>query len=341
MLCGRIGPRPVGGVGVAGGRARFLDPTAAATRPPEVASPGSTRLPSTGPAAAAVAVAELDPAARSSGSRASATSRAAVVSGADKRSMVSLGGVAGLPQARRIRTFEYPLPAGRGRHAALRRRERPAGRGRTSAVSWAVAALIAATLLRDAGIRHDDACVLVGRAGLVTSDPARAPAAADRQRDGRLRWPGSAGRTDRRARSGSTTRTRCGWPRRSASSCRELSGSPSPPSSPCPWSPRRRPALVIAATWVGQSPARRVRPSSPHVEGLAAAARLTDSRELTWRADGGSRRADQACCPPAQPPLTRGAHRRLRQACRACAGRATRWTPCGSRTRTCSTRWRT
>ena len=60
------------------------------------------------------------------------------------------------------------------------------------------------------------------------------------------------------------------------------------------------PALLIAARWVGRCPAGRVPPSSPPSRASPAAARLTDSRELTWAPDGGSVTLTKVL-PPARP----------------------------------------
>ncbi|NMH99505.1 SpoIIE family protein phosphatase [Pseudonocardia sp. K10HN5] len=112
---------------------------------------------------AAVAVAELDAAAGLVHFAGVGNIAGAVVSGGDKRSMVSIGGVAGYRDPT-IRTFRYSLPPGsvvvlhsdgvRARWAAA---ELGGVLGRSPL-------MIAATLLRDAGVRQDDACVLVGRA---------------------------------------------------------------------------------------------------------------------------------------------------------------------------------
>lgn len=85
-----------------------------------------------------------------------------VVDGDERRGLVSLPGIVG-HQRRSIREFEYPLPD----HANLvmhsdgvtdrwRLTDYPGLQRRSPQV-------IAATLLRDAGVRRDDACVLVAR----------------------------------------------------------------------------------------------------------------------------------------------------------------------------------
>jgi anti-sigma regulatory factor (Ser/Thr protein kinase) len=112
---------------------------------------------------AAVSVAELDPAAGRVRFVGVGNVAGAVVSGTEKRSMVSIGGIAGYREPT-IRTFDYPLPPG-----AVVVLHSDGVRPRWGAdllghVSGRAPLLVAATLLRDAGVRHDDACVLVGRA---------------------------------------------------------------------------------------------------------------------------------------------------------------------------------
>lgn len=111
---------------------------------------------------AAVAVAELD--------RASATLRYAglgniagvVVDGETRRGLVSLPGIAG-HQRRTIREYEYPLLPGAVlvMHTdGVSDRWRPAD---YPGLLDRAPILLAATVLRDAGIRRDDACVLTAR----------------------------------------------------------------------------------------------------------------------------------------------------------------------------------
>lgn len=112
---------------------------------------------------AALAVAELDPAAglvRYAG----LGNIAGVVTDAEKRrGLVSLPGIAG-GQRRTVREYEYPLGPGAvlvmhsdGVTDRWRAADYPGLLSRAPQV-------IAATLLRDAGVRRDDACVLVARA---------------------------------------------------------------------------------------------------------------------------------------------------------------------------------
>lgn len=85
-----------------------------------------------------------------------------VVSPEHKRGMVSIGGIAGY-RSPTIRTFEYPLPTDAVvvlHSDGVRTRWDASALGRVLERS---PLLIAATLMRDAGLRQDDACVVVGR----------------------------------------------------------------------------------------------------------------------------------------------------------------------------------
>lgn len=87
---------------------------------------------------------------------------ACVLTGGQKHGMVSVPGVAG-HQARTIRAFDYELPEGSTvvlHSDGLTSRWSPEGREQLFAGS---PLLVAAALLRDAGVRKDDAGVLVGR----------------------------------------------------------------------------------------------------------------------------------------------------------------------------------
>jgi anti-sigma regulatory factor (Ser/Thr protein kinase) len=111
----------------------------------------------------AVAVAELDPAAGTVRFSGVGNIAASVISGDQKRGMVSVPGIAGY-QARTIRGYDYALPPGATvvlHSDGLTERWSAEGRARQFTASPLV---VAATLLRDAGIRRDDAGVLVGRA---------------------------------------------------------------------------------------------------------------------------------------------------------------------------------
>ena len=139
----------------------FLDPDRTAEPPAEVLERVHGAL--SGTRGAAVAVAEVDPDAEIVRFAGIGNIAGAVLHDGVKRSMVSLGGVAGFRKPT-IRTFEYAHPPGAvvvlhsdGLRSRWSETDVRGLLGRTPL-------LLAASLLRDAGIRHDDACVLVGRA---------------------------------------------------------------------------------------------------------------------------------------------------------------------------------
>ena len=139
----------------------FLDPDRVADSPAELLARVHGAL--SGTRGAAVAVAEIDPDAEVVRFAGIGNIAGAVLSEGAKRSMVSLGGVAGYRKPT-IRTFEYACPP---RALVVLHSDGVRSRWSEADVRGLVARpplLLAATLLRDAGIRHDDACVLVGRA---------------------------------------------------------------------------------------------------------------------------------------------------------------------------------
>jgi len=142
-------------------RAFLLDLDRAADPPAEVL--GRLHGALSGTRGAAVAVAEIDPVAEVVRFAGIGNIAGAVLSDGGKRSMVSLGGVAGFRNPT-IRTFEYAYPPGA---VVVMHSDGVRSRWSEADVRGLVGRaplLLAATLLRDAGIRHDDACVLVGRA---------------------------------------------------------------------------------------------------------------------------------------------------------------------------------
>jgi anti-sigma regulatory factor (Ser/Thr protein kinase) len=111
---------------------------------------------------AALAIAELDAAAGVVRYAGLGNISGTIVEGSSRRGMVSLPGIAG-HQRRQIREYDYPL----ARAAAVVMhsdgvvdRWQPAD---YPGLSSAAPVLIAATVLRDAGVRRDDACVLAAR----------------------------------------------------------------------------------------------------------------------------------------------------------------------------------
>ncbi|HTK62527.1 MAG TPA: ATP-binding protein [Pseudonocardia sp.] len=112
---------------------------------------------------AAVAVAELDPAAGVVRFAGIGNIAGAVVTGGAKQSMVSIGGVAGFRQPT-IRTFTYPLEAG---SLVVLQSDGVTPRWNAADIGPVLgrsALLVAATVLRDSAVRPDDACVAVARA---------------------------------------------------------------------------------------------------------------------------------------------------------------------------------
>lgn len=162
MLCDGSGHGPLAASASHAAARTFRDPTQPVS-PPEVAVARIDRL-LNGTRGGAVAVAELDPAAGLVRFVGVGNITAAVVSGADKRGMVSIAGVAGYRKPT-IRAFSYPLAADA---IVILHSDGVSGRWTREDVGGLLSrspTLIAATLLRDFGGRRDDACVLVGRAG--------------------------------------------------------------------------------------------------------------------------------------------------------------------------------
>jgi hypothetical protein len=110
----------------------------------------------------AVAIADLDLVRRTVRFAGLGNIAAAVLFDGRKHGMISVPGVAGY-QARTIRAYDYALPEGAA--VALHSdglTERWTMDGRESLFRGSPLT-IATTLLRDAGVRRDDACVLVGK----------------------------------------------------------------------------------------------------------------------------------------------------------------------------------
>jgi anti-sigma regulatory factor (Ser/Thr protein kinase) len=110
----------------------------------------------------AVSVAQLDGAARVVRFAGVGNVAGVVVSLDEKRSMVSIGGIAGY-RSPTVRTFEYPLPP---RSVVVLHSDGVRTRWDATELVRVLdrsPLMIAATLLRDGGLRQDDACVVVGR----------------------------------------------------------------------------------------------------------------------------------------------------------------------------------
>lgn len=111
---------------------------------------------------AALAVAELDTAAGLVRYAGLGNIAAAVVHGESRRGLVSLPGIAG-HQRRQIREYDYPFGSG---SLLVMHSDGVADRwqlGDYPGLQGRAVQVIAATILRDAGVRRDDACVLVGQ----------------------------------------------------------------------------------------------------------------------------------------------------------------------------------
>lgn len=112
----------------------------------------------------AVAVADIDLVRRTARFCGLGNIAAAVLADGRKHGMISVPGVAG-HHARTIRSFDYAVPDGAVvvLHSDGLTERWGADHGSDLAADTPL--LIAATLLREAGVRNDDACVLVGKPG--------------------------------------------------------------------------------------------------------------------------------------------------------------------------------
>ncbi|WP_158228282.1 ATP-binding protein [Pseudonocardia sp. MH-G8] len=96
---------------------------------------------------------------------------------------------------------------------------------------------------------------------------------------------------------------------------RELAGLDAPTTVTIAMAAQPRPALLITATWSGRLGGARDHDALAAVDGIAAAARLTDGCDLTWHADGGSVVLAKKL-PPGSEALTPQRIATLRSACR-------------------------
>jgi anti-sigma regulatory factor (Ser/Thr protein kinase) len=161
MLCDGAGHGPLAAAAAREAVRAFAEPE----RPPSSPVDGLTSIHGamSGTRGGAVAVAELDPGAGLVRFAGVGNVAGAVVSGTTKRSMISVGGIAGY-RVPTLRAYDYPLPA----EAVVVLHSdgvRPRWRAedlvplpRRSPV------VLAAALLSDEGVRQDDASVVVGRA---------------------------------------------------------------------------------------------------------------------------------------------------------------------------------
>jgi anti-sigma regulatory factor (Ser/Thr protein kinase) len=160
MVCDGTGHGPLAAVAAQRAVRAFTDSTEPMS-PPEAAMRRIHRE-LAGTRGGAVAVAELDPGAQRLRFVGIGNIAGTVVSPRERRGLVSIGGIAGYRKPL-VRSFEYPLPADSivilHSDGVSRRRAAPEFDNLVAGPPL----ITAATLLRDAGVHHDDACVLVGK----------------------------------------------------------------------------------------------------------------------------------------------------------------------------------
>jgi anti-sigma regulatory factor (Ser/Thr protein kinase) len=161
MMCDGSGHGPLAAAAAQQAVRAFTDLTQPVS-PPEAAMLRIHRV-LAGTRGGAVAVVELDPAAQRLRFVGVGNIAGTVVSTREKRSLVSIGGIAGYREPT-IRPFDYPLPEDSVVILHSDGVSRRWGSDGLDDLVFSTPLVIAATLLRDAGIRHDDACVLVGKA---------------------------------------------------------------------------------------------------------------------------------------------------------------------------------
>ncbi len=162
MLCDGSGHGPMAAAAAQEAVRVFIDPAHAVAPPDAVVRRVHAAL--LGTRGGAVAVAELDTEHATLTYAGVGNISGSIVDDGQRRRMVSIGGVAGYLDPT-IRSFTYPLPptAVVVLHSDGVRPRWDVPTSRLMRESRPL--LIAAGLLRDAGVPHDDACVLVARAG--------------------------------------------------------------------------------------------------------------------------------------------------------------------------------
>ena len=161
MVCDGSGHGPLAAAAAREAVRVFTDSTQPGS-PPEVALRRIHRA-LAGSRGGAVAIAELHPDAHRLRFVGIGNIAGAVVSAGHKRGLVSIGGIVGYREPP-VRPFEHSLPAD---SVVILHSDGVSRRWDANDLDQLVCQtplMIAATLLRDAGIHHDDACVLVGRA---------------------------------------------------------------------------------------------------------------------------------------------------------------------------------
>jgi anti-sigma regulatory factor (Ser/Thr protein kinase) len=161
MVCDGSGHGPLAAAAAREAVRAFTDSTEPVS-PPEVALRRIHRA-LAGSRGGAVAIAELDPDAHRLRFIGIGNIAGAVISAGVKRGLVSIGGIVGYRQPP-LRPFEHPLQAD---SVVILHSDGVSPRwhaGDLDQLASETPLVIAALLLRDAGIRRDDACVLVGKA---------------------------------------------------------------------------------------------------------------------------------------------------------------------------------
>lgn len=161
MVCDGSGHGPLAAAAAHMAVRAFTD-TAEPVSPPEVALRRIHRA-LAGSRGGAVAIAELDPAAHRLRFVGIGNIAGTVVSAHEKRGLASMGGIVGYREPA-LRPFEHLLPAGAVVILHSDGVSRRWGSDELDHLVSGTPLVIAATVLRDAGIRQDDACVLVGKA---------------------------------------------------------------------------------------------------------------------------------------------------------------------------------
>ncbi|HET9254834.1 MAG TPA: ATP-binding SpoIIE family protein phosphatase [Pseudonocardiaceae bacterium] len=161
MVCDGSGHGPLAAAAAEQAVRAFTDSTQPVS-PPEAAILRIHRA-LAGTRGSAVAIAELDPPAQRLRFVGIGNIAGALVSAREKRGLISIGGIAGYREPI-VRPFDYALPAG---SVVVLHSDGVSSRWSVETLDDLVAnppLVIAATVLRDAGIRRDDACVLAAKA---------------------------------------------------------------------------------------------------------------------------------------------------------------------------------
>jgi len=160
MVCDGSGHGPLAAAAAAQAVRAFSDSTQPVS-PPEAAMLRIHRA-LAGTRGSAVAIAELDPPAGRLRFVGIGNIAGALINAREKRGLISIGGIAGYREPT-VRPFDYLLQAD---SVVILHSDGVSPQWGVEALDDPVAKpplVIAATLLRDAGVRHDDACVVVAK----------------------------------------------------------------------------------------------------------------------------------------------------------------------------------